>query len=292
MDHRELPRPFLKWAGGKGRITHRLVAAKPRCFFTYHEPFLGSGALFFHLYREKLIRHAVLSDINAELIDTYQAIRDHFNEVIRLLRDYPYSKEFYYEIRQKDPQTLTLPERAARMIYLNKTGYNGLYRVNSAGKFNVPFGRHRRPRYFDPENLRAVSQALQEVTLLCTSFETVLDRSQPGDWIYFDPPYVPLSRTANFTEYSAHGFGQAQQQMLRSICIELTKRGIYITLSNSDTSYVRNLYSMPEFTIDSVFVGRAINCQGTKRRKVSELIITNYPKSYEISPLFFQTRKT
>ncbi len=143
----------------------------PIRFNTYHEPFVGSGALFFRLYREGRISQAVLSDINAELIDAYLAIRDHGAEVIRILAEFPYSKEFYYEIRSKDPRALSLPERAARMIYLNKTAYNGLYRVNQRGQFNVPFGRYKSPKYLDRENLLAVSQALQNVKIICAPFE-------------------------------------------------------------------------------------------------------------------------
>jgi len=158
MSKLPVPRPFLKWAGGKTQLAEALLERMPLAFNVYHEPFVGSGALFFRLYRVQRIRRAVLSDLNAELIDTYLAIRDDVQEVIKLLADFPHSKEFYYSIREKDPWQLNLPERAARMIYLNKTGYNGLYRVNRQGKFNVPFGRYKSPTYFDPENLLAVAQ--------------------------------------------------------------------------------------------------------------------------------------
>ncbi|GBC85701.1 Modification methylase DpnIIA [bacterium HR11] len=248
----------------------------PPVFHVYHEPFVGSGALFFRLYREHRIRRAVLSDINAELIDTYLAIRDRVSEVIRLLSEFPYSKEFYYAIREKDPWQLSLPERAARMIYLNKTGYNGLYRVNRQGKFNVPFGRYKAPQYLDRENLLAVSRALQDVDILCAPFETVLERASPGDWVYFDPPYAPLSPTAHFTAYHADGFGPSDQERLRDICVELSRRKVYVMLSNSDTEIIRSLYSLPYFIIDEVSAHRAINCKGTKRGKITELVITNY----------------
>lgn len=271
-----VPRPFLKWAGGKTQLADALLERRPVCFNTYHEPFVGSGALFFRLFREGLIRYAVLSDINAELIDTYIAIRDHVAEVIRILSEFPYSKEFYYEIRAKDPWTLSLPERAARMIYLNKTGYNGLYRVNRRGQFNVPFGRYKSPKYLDRENLLAVSQALQKVEIVCTSFETVVEKAQPGDWVYFDPPYVPVSPTANFTAYHANGFDLRDQERLRDVCITLTRNNVYVMVSNSDTPVVRSLYASSPFVIDEVQANRAINCDSAGRGKITELVITNY----------------
>lgn len=272
-----VPRPFLKWAGGKTQLADALLERKPVCFSTYHEPFVGSGALFFRLYRENRIRRAILSDINAELIDTYLAIRDHVTEVISILSEFPHSKEFYYEIRGKDPWKLSLPERAARMIYLNKTGYNGLYRVNRQGQFNVPFGRYKSPKYLDRDNLLAVSQALQNVEILCAPFDTVIDRAEPGDWVYFDPPYVPVSQTANFTSYYASGFELQDHERLRDVCVTLSKNNVYVMVSNSDTPTVRSLYRSQYFFIDEVLASRAINCNGAKRGKITELVITNYP---------------
>jgi len=272
-----LPRPFLKWAGGKTQLADELLARMPLNFNAYHEPFVGSGALFFRLYRERRIKLAVLSDINAELIDTYVAVRDAVEEVIQLLSEFPHSEKFYYEIREKDPWSMNIPERAARMIYLNKTGYNGLYRVNRQGRFNVPFGRYKSPRYLDKDNLLAVSRALENVDILCTSFETVIERVKPGDWVYFDPPYVPLSQTSNFTSYYADGFGLQDQKRLRDVCVELSRRNVYVTLSNSDTAFIRSLYHLPHFAIDEVLANRAINCNGARRGKITELVITNYP---------------
>ncbi|MFS8880053.1 DNA adenine methylase [Synechococcus sp. H55.11] len=272
-----LPRPFLKWAGGKTQLTDALLERMPIYFNTYHEPFVGSGALFFRLYRERKIKQAILSDINAELIDTYLAIRDHVWEVIQLLSEFPYDKNFYYQIREKDPWSMSLVERAARMIYLNKTGYNGLYRVNRQGRFNVPFGRYKAPKYLDKDNLLAASLALQHVEILCLPFETVVERAKPGDWVYFDPPYAPVSRTSNFTSYHANGFALKDQERLRDICIDLSKNKVYVILSNSDTAIIRSLYAMPFFAVDEVQANRAINCKGAKRGKITELVITNYP---------------
>lgn len=276
MSNLPVPRPFLKWAGGKTQLADALLERRPLVFNVYHEPFVGSGALFFRLYREQKIRRAVLSDLNAELIDTYLAIRDNVSEVIRLLYEFPHDREFYYAIREKDPWQLSLSERAARMIYLNKTGYNGLYRVNRQGKFNVPFGRYKSPKYLDQENLFAVSRALQDVEIICVPFQTVLERVAPGDWVYFDPPYVPLSQTANFTSYHANGFGLSDQEHLRDICVDLSKNKVYVMQSNSDTEIIRSLYNLPYFTIDKVWSNRAINCNGAKRGKITELVITNY----------------
>ncbi len=274
-----VPRPFLKWAGGKTQLADALLERMPACFNTYHEPFVGSGAVFFRLYREGRIRRAILSDVNAELIDTYLAIRDHVNEVIELLAEFPHNKDFYYEIRAKDPAIMSLPERAARMIYLNKTGYNGLYRVNRQGKFNVPFGRYKSPKYYDRENLIAVSHALQEIEILCESFETVVVRAKAGDWVYFDPPYVPLSQTAHFTSYNANGFGIREQELLRDVCVELSRNKVYVMLSNSNTPIVRSLYESSYFMIDEVLANRAINSNGARRGRITELVITNYPNN-------------
>lgn len=285
-----VPRPFLKWAGGKSQLADALLERKPVCFNTYHEPFVGSGAIFFRLYRENQVQHAILSDINAELIDTYLAIRDHVTEVIGILSEFPHREEFYYEIRRKDPWDLSLPERAARMIYLNKTGYNGLYRVNQQGQFNVPFGRYKSPKYVDRENLLAVSQALQNVEILCASFDIVIDRAKPGDWVYFDPPYVPVSQTANFTSYHANGFGLQDQERLRDICITLSQNNVYTMVSNSDTAIVRSLYRPPYFATDEVLANRAINCNGARRGKITELVITNYPADRAIQLRLLEQR--
>lgn len=274
---RPIPRPFLKWAGGKTQLADALIDHLPPAFGAYHEPFVGSGALFFRLYRERRLRRAVLSDLNAELVDTYLAIRDHVSEVIGLLAEFPYAKEFYYSMREKDPSRLSLPERAARMIYLNKTGYNGLYRVNRHGKFNVPFGRHESPQYLDPENLIAVSEALKGVDLRCEPFETVLQRAAAGDLVYFDPPYVPLSQTAHFTSYYADGFDRSDQERLRDVCVALSEKSVQVMLSNSETEFIENLYSSKHFEVHRVRASRAINCNASRRGHITELLITNYP---------------
>ncbi len=221
------PRPFLKWACGKTALLEVLLSAAPREFHVYYEPFLGGGALFFALYRQGRIRQAVLGDINRELIDAYRALQTDVEAVIRVLDQYPYSEAFYYTLREVDPWSLPLAERVARMIYLNKTCYNGLYRVNRAGKFNVPFGRYKNPNYKDFANLRAVARALQHARLVCASFEEVVADAQAGDFVYFDPPYHPLSRTARFTEYARGGFGREDQEKLAEVFRELASRGVW-----------------------------------------------------------------
>lgn len=277
MPNNVSPRPFIKWAGGKTQLTDELFARLPLEFNDYYEPFLGGGAFFFKLYREQKIKRARLSDLNAELVDAYIAIRDRVEEVIEELSRYPYHKEFYYHLRSQNPVDLSFPARAARMIYLNKTGYNGLYRVNRSGRFNVPFGRYKNPKYLDEDNLRAVSVALQGVDICSDPFEKVLDHAQEGDLVYFDPPYVPVSSTANFTSYHASGFSIHDQRRLRDVCLELTKKNIYLILSNSDTDVVRSLFSSSSFLSSEVLANRAINCNGARRGKTRELIITNYP---------------
>jgi DNA adenine methylase len=273
------PRPFLKWAGGKGQLTNALTSLLPDKFNAYHEPFIGGGAFFFKLYREKRIRQAFISDLNAELVDTYCAIRDCVTDVIAELSQYPHEKDFFYEMRQKNPRDLALPARAARMIYLNKTAFNGLYRVNSQGQFNVPFGRYKSPKYFDAENLQAVSDALQVVEIRCTPFESVLERAQPGDLVYFDPPYVPVSQTANFTGYQSGGFALVHQTLLRDVCLKLTENSVHVVVSNSATETVRDLYSNLPFVQTEVKAKRAINSNAAGRGKLTELVVTNYPVS-------------
>ncbi|RME12651.1 MAG: Dam family site-specific DNA-(adenine-N6)-methyltransferase [Ardenticatenia bacterium] len=276
MDNKSVPRPFLKWAGGKRQLLPVLLQSIPEQFEAYHEPFLGGGALFFALMRKNKIKKAFLSDINCELIETYQAIRDIPNEVLALLRNYPYSKEFFYALRSRDRNSLSLAERAARMIYLNKTCYNGLYRVNKKGQFNVPFGRYKNPKYYDPENILAVSQSLQGVWLECASFEIVLQNASPGDFVYFDPPYIPKSPTSSFTSYTSTQFSLREHEQLRDVCLELNQRNVKVLLSNSYTEYIFDLFENTDFEIYVTYSNRFINSKPTKRGKIPEVLIANY----------------
>jgi len=270
---REPPRPFLKWAGGKTQLVPELLARLPRRFGAYHEPFVGGGALFFALHRAGRLdeRRVLLSDVNAELIDTYCAIRSLVSQVIERLAEHRYDRDHFYRVRAQQPEELKLVERAARMIYLNRCGFNGLYRVNAAGRFNVPFGRYSNPRICDAENLRAVARALRGVGLECTPFERVAERAAPGDVVYFDPPYVPLSTTARFTSYARDGFGPAEQQRLAEVFAALAGRGVGVMLSNSDAPLVHELYA--GFRRDTVQARRAVNSRKDRRGPVGELLV-------------------
>ncbi|MEN9235610.1 MAG: DNA adenine methylase [Gloeomargarita sp. GMQP_bins_120] len=277
------PPPFLKWAGGKSQLLSQMTPFLPRRFRAYHEPFLGGGAVFWHLFHLRQqgkvsFQDGYLSDINAELINCYLQVRDHLEELLaelQRLRD-SHCAETYYRVRSLDPEALTPVQRAARLIYLNKTCYNGLYRVNRQGRFNVPMGRYRNPRIFDADRLRQNSHALRNISITCRDFRTVLDWAQPGDFIYLDPPYVPLSPTANFTSYAAAGFGEAEQRELAALFRELHRRGCYVMLSNSWCAFTLALYG--DFPCIELKAARAINSKAEDRGQVSELLVCNYSR--------------
>jgi DNA adenine methylase len=238
------------------------------------EPFIGGGALFF----AQRPRRALLCDINASLVATYAAVRDDVEQVIddlgRLANGH--DKSTYYAVRERYNHARKLPacERAAMFIYLNKTCFNGLHRVNQRGEFNVPAGSYVRPRILDTEALRAASAQLQGAELRCASFETLLGTAKPGDFVYFDPPYEPVSLSANFTSYAQQGFGRADQLRLRDVFAALDRRGCRLMLSNSDVPFIRDLYR--GFRVDVVSAPRAINCDPTKRGSVNEVVVRNY----------------
>ena len=261
------PKPFLKWAGGKAKLAPEILARFPERFGRYYEPFLGGGAIFFSLGP----RLATLSDLNAELIATYVAIRDNVDRVIEALVPHQANEEHYYAVRALSTQTLGPVEVAARTIYLNRTCYNGLYRVNSRGQFNVPFGRYANPRVVNPENLHAVSAVLQGVELLHQSVFEIGDQARPGDLVYFDPPYDPVSPTASFTSY-AGTFGREEQLRLFELFRELARRGVHVVLSNSDTPFIRGLYHA--FKIETVYCRRAINSRADRRGPVTEVLVS------------------
>jgi DNA adenine methylase len=268
------PRPFLKWAGGKGQLLDQLRPLLPRTPWRhYFEPFVGSAALFFALRPAE----ATLSDVNRELVDCYVAVQKHVEPLVRALQKHEYDEELYYQVREQDPAGLELPQRAARTIYLNKTGYNGLYRVNKSGRFNVPFGRYTNPGFRSAdsvENLRACSRALQGAKIAVRDFGQVVRHARKGDFVYFDPPYVPLSDTADFTSYAAGGFGPTEQQRLAEIVGKLSAAGVLVMLSNSDTPAVRALYE--RYRIDVVTASRSINSRANGRGKVREVVVRNY----------------
>ena len=269
---RALPRAFLKWAGGKSQLLPKILPRLPKRIGTYFEPFVGSGAVFWALAREGRFDHAVLSDRNAELITSYRAIRDDVEDVIALLAGWSHSESFYYALRARDPEAMSPVEAAARMIHLNHTGFNGLYRVNKSGLFNVPFGRYKRPRTLNKPVLRAASRALRTVDLLVADFEDVLPAARPGDAVYFDPPYVPMSGTASFTAYEKSGFGEPAQRRLVLALEDLQRRGVHALLSNSDVPLTRELYQ--GLRCEKVQARRAINSRADKRGPVSELLVS------------------
>lgn len=269
------PRPFLKWVGGKTQLLDQMEPLLPATFGRYFEPFVGGAALFFDLRsKERMTGPVVLSDVNAELVDCYLAVRDRVDAVIRALRAHRYASDHYYEVRAQNPADLSLARRAARTIFLNKTGYNGLYRVNRSGQFNVPFGRHTRPSFCDAANLRACSRALSGVSIEVGDFSTVLEQAKKGDFVYFDPPYVPLSPTSTFTAYVPGGFGEAEQRKLAKVFSKLAARGVHVMLSNSDTPLVRELYG--DYRIDTVYAARSVNSNAARRGKLREVVVRSY----------------
>ena len=275
-------RPFLKWAGGKGRLISQYEPFLPAVIDTSYEPFLGGGAVFFHLSGR--VRRAVLGDINPELVNVYRCVRDEVDLLIRHLRDHQrwHCPDYYYTVRGRQ-QLGTPVERAARLIYLNKTCYNGLYRENSQGHFNVPVGRYKNPAICDAYLLRLASTALQIAEIHTFSFDHLLDQSlTPQDFVYFDPPYHPISPTSSFTGYSRYGFTGADQSDLAQVFRTLAARGQRAMLSNSDCEFVRELYS--GFTLHNIQASRAINSRAGRRGKINELLITTSPMTSISSP--------
>jgi len=266
-------KPFVKWAGGKRQLLKELTKGLPK-FKKYIEPMAGGGALFFELKNNGLITEAILNDYNRELMDTYNIIGGNTEAIMGELSKNKYKNEMetFYKIRQEEPTNKV--EKTARFIYLNRTAYNGLYRVNSKGKFNAPFGKYKNPKILDKKNLRAVSKALKGVKLLSTDFEKAIKNAKKGDLVYFDPPYNPLSKTASFTSYTEKDFDKKEQIRLAKTFKKLDKKGCYLMLSNSFTPLIQELYK--DFNIRTVYANRAINCKAGGRGKIKEVIITNY----------------
>ena len=272
-------RPYLKWAGGKRQLLPEIRTRLPQGWQNrdYYEPFVGAGAVLFALAP----RRAVINDYNRQLMLTYRAVRDHVEDVIALLAQHRdrHCRDYFYQVRGADrTEAFTQwgeAEQAARLIYLNKTCFNGLYRVNAQGLFNVPFGRYKHPAICEPEALRAVSAYLQnnEVTLMCGDFADAVTEARAGDFVYFDPPYHSADNT-NFTGYQAGGFGEAEQRRLRDVFAALAGRGVLCMLSNSDTELIRDLYG--DYNLEIIPARRAINARPSGRGAVNEVLVRSW----------------
>lgn len=272
----KLVRPFLKWAGGKRQLLPTIEKCLPKKYNTYYEPFVGGGALLFALQPKK----AVINDSNSELINCYIVIRDSLNELISDLKRHENEKNYYYAIRDWDRDekfTQKTPvERASRIIFLNKTCYNGLFRVNSQGQFNVPFGSYKNPNILDVAVLKAVSKYLNEnkIQILNQDFHQAVKNAKSGDFVYFDPPYDPISDTASFTGYDLKGFDKSEQIRLKKTIDELDSKKCHILLSNAYTDFIVDLYK--NYNKTKISAIRAINSNAQKRGKVDEILVKNY----------------
>lgn len=269
---------FLKWAGGKLQLIEQFENLFPLDFRNYYEPFIGSGAVFFYLKSKSRLNKVILSDTNEELINCFTVVRDKPSELIEVLLNHRkrHSKQYYYEVRDLESDRLDSVSRAARMIYLNKTCFNGLYRVNSKGEFNVPFGDYKNPSIFDRNTLYRASQMLQDADLRVMTFDKVLDFAGKDDFVYFDPPYIPLSKTSSFTRYSKSDFSVEEQNQLSVVFRALDSGGCFVMLSNSDHSLTRELYRDYDKNIVVVRAKRKINSVGSKRGAINEIVVTNY----------------
>lgn len=266
--------PIVKWVGGKRQLMFELLKNMPKNYNRYFEPFIGGGALFFYLQPD----NAYISDMNEELINLYQVVRDNVEELITDLQKHDISKEYFMEIRNIDRteeyKSLSDVKKASRFIYLNRTCFNGMYRVNSKGEFNVPFGHYKNPRILDENNLINCSNLLQRTEIKHADFSEILKKVKKDDFVYFDPPYVPLSETSSFTSYTKNGFDLDMQLSLRDVCDELDSMGVKFLLSNSDTQFVNELYE--NYNIKKVFASRQINANADGRGKITEVLVRNY----------------
>jgi DNA adenine methylase len=258
--------------GGKTQLLPVFEAMLPDAWGTYFEPFVGGGAMFWRNCEGA----AVLNDANPDLAVAYRVVRDDVDGLIEALGEHYYDQDHYYEVRARDPEAMTPVERAARMIFMNRTGFNGLYRVNKSGRFNVPFGRYKDPLICDEPNLRACSERLAETELVEGDFETAVKDAGPGDFVYFDPPYAPLSASSSFTSYVADGFGPDEQQRLRRLLGDLDDRGVRFMLSNSDAEGIADMYRGDGWHVTRVQASRSINSKAKRRGKISEIVVRNY----------------
>lgn len=269
-------RPLVKWAGGKTKLLPELLKRVPKTYGTYHEPFLGGGALFFALKPKK----AILCEANTELVRTYIAVRNEVEQVIGLLRQHQLDhlksgKVNFQDVRDLDSSVMSDVGCAARLIYLNKTCFNGLYRLNQKGRFNTPIGKFARPPVIcDEDNLRACSAVLQNADIRCLDYRESAVSICVGDFVYWDPPYLPTSKTSDFTAYTTAGFGPTDHLRLAAIAGDLKKRGADVLVSNAGLPIVRSMYSLAGLKIEKVASRRSINCKTDKRGPVKEYVMS------------------
>ncbi|MCL4345663.1 MAG: DNA adenine methylase [Candidatus Thermoplasmatota archaeon] len=272
----EYYKPILKWAGGKRQLLPILIRHIPDKFNTYYEPFIGGAALLISLYSLNKIGECVISDTNEDLYLLYKIIKENPQQLIDKLANLEFrnNKDDYYNARELFNSITDPWKRSALLIYLNRHGYNGLYRVNSRNKFNVPFGKYNNPGMPSPRNIMALSKIFQSCTIMNSDFEVTVKNAKKGDFVYFDPPYIPLSKTSYFTGYTNSGFDEKDQERLAKSFRELSNKGVYVMESNSNTDPIKELYK--DFNVLEVEARRNINSVGTKRNSIKELIITNY----------------
>lgn len=283
-------KPFLKWVGGKGQLLEQFEALLPKKYNAYFEPFIGGGAVFFSIKPKK----AHINDINETLVNTYLHIKNDVDKLIQSLKklekefiskDNDSRKEFYYSLREKYN---SLPasdfKKSLYFLFFNKTAFNGVYRENSKGGFNVPMGSYKNPKIVDEQNLRAVAEALSNTKITSGSFYDAVKNAKAGDFVYFDPPYHPLSETSSFTSYSKDSFSKDDQIKLRDLFVELDKKGVYVMLSNSSAPFIQEIYS--EYTQIPVFANRMINSKADKRGKILEVVIINYDPQKDLQSAY------
>jgi len=267
------PKPFVKWAGGKRQLVNLLIENSPATYNTFIEPFIGGGALLLNLMPHK----AIIADINPELINAYRVVRKDLEGLLVSLQQHRNEEDYFYTVRAQDPSKMTVIERVSRFIFLNKTCFNGLYRENSKGRFNVPFGRYKNPNIDDRGNLYAIAEYLNnaDVQILCQDFKATADMAKAGDFVYFDPPYHPTSQTSSFTRYAKGDFTANNQEELAETFRQLSKKGCYVMLSNSNVPFIKELYK--DYNLVEIEASRFINCKADKRGKgLYEVLVRSY----------------
>jgi DNA adenine methylase len=269
--------PFVKWVGGKRQLLNEIEKHIPEQFSRYYEPFVGGGAVLFHVQP----KNAVINDSNEELVNLYNIIKESPEELIEDLKKYKNEEKYFYEVRGIDREKekyleLSNIQRASRIIFLNKTCYNGLFRVNSSGEFNSPFGRYKNPNIVNDVTIKAVGNYLSknDIQILNTDYEKSLSKIRKGAFVYFDPPYDPISDSSSFTGYTKNGFDRTEQERLKKVCDKLNDKGVKFLLSNSSTEFIRDLYK--DYNIFSIKAKRAINSKGNGRGETTEVLVKNY----------------